>query len=336
MPAIEAHGLSKTFLLAQREPGLWGSVKSLVAPKRKQVEAVKSVDLVVEEGEIVGFLGPNGAGKTTTIKMLTGILYPSGGVAKVLGYTPFDRRHEMLQQISLVMGNKMQLWWDLPAIDSFDVLQELYQIPRADYKQRLDRLVELLQIGDKLTTQVRKLSLGERMKCELVAAFLHQPKVIFLDEPTIGLDLVSQKRIRDFLRDVNREEGCTIILTSHYMQDVRELCERVVIIDHGQKMFDGTLSDLTNRFAENRRLRLTLSHSIDDVDLSRYGDVVDRADDHVVLSVETAKVAVVTADVLRDLPVVDIAIEDVSLDEIIRDVFAGNSADVSRETPDTP
>jgi ABC-2 type transport system ATP-binding protein len=321
MPVIETKGLSKSYSLVKKEPGVWGSIKSLFRPERVVVEAVKGVDLTVEPGEIVGFLGPNGAGKTTTLKMLTGILHPTSGEARVLGFRPFDRRPEMLRQIALVMGNRQQLWWDLPAMDSFLVLREIYDVDRNVFTGRLELLITALDLSGKVNTQVRKLSLGERMKCELVAALLHAPRVVFLDEPTIGLDVVSQKRIRDFLREFNAREECTIVLTSHYMQDVQELCRRVVVIDHGELVFDGTLDRLTAAYAGTRRLRLTFDSDAQAPDLSDYGHVVEVSERSVVLAVPRERTATVTGAILQAFPVHDIAVEDVSADEVIRDVF---------------
>ncbi len=276
----------------------------------------------IEQGEMVGFLGPNGAGKTTTLKMLSGILFPTSGEAKVLGFRPSDRKNEMLRQISIVMGNKMQLWWDLPAWDSFIVLKELYEVSDAEFKRRVDFLIEELQLTDKVHTQVRKLSLGERMKCELVAALLHSPKVVFLDEPTIGLDVVSQKRIRDFLKDLHREDGCTILLTSHYMQDVEELCDRVVVIDHGTTIFEGTLDELTRQFSDTRKVRLSFSKPVDQADVDRFGKVTMTGETVATIEVKRDETAAVTAAALHALPVSDVAIEEVDIDDIIRDLFS--------------
>ena len=307
--------------MTQKEPGLFGSVKALFKPNRTYVEAVKGIDLSIEQGELVGFLGPNGAGKTTTIKMLTGILYPTSGRAEVLGFTPFDRKQEMLKQVSLVMGNKNQLWWDLPAMESFRVMKEVYEVSDADFKKRLDRLVDALDMGEKVNSQVRKMSLGERMKCELIAALLHNPKVVFLDEPTIGLDLVSQRRIREFLQELNRETGCTIMLTSHYMQDVQELCDRIVVIDHGTKVFDGALDALLRDYADTRRLKLTLSEDVSRETLETFGSVTELEANVATLAIASSDVTAITARALSELPVADVALESVSLDEIIRDIF---------------
>jgi len=321
MAAIETVDLRKTYVTHKKSPGLMGAVKSLFTREKTEVEAVKGITLSVEQGELVGFIGPNGAGKTTTLKMLSGILYPTSGKANVLGFTPSDRRPEMLRQISLVMGNKMQLWWDLPAWDSFVVLKELYEVDDAKFKRRVDHLVEALQLTDKINTQVRKLSLGERMKCELVAALLHNPKVVFLDEPTIGLDVVSQKRIRDFLKELHAEDNCTLLLTSHYMQDVQELCDRIVVIDHGMLIFDGTLDALSQKFSDSRRLRLTFEHPVDQADLLPFGTLVSHDANVAVLDVLRSQVAPVTSAVLTKFQVSDVAIEEVDIEEVIRSLF---------------
>lgn len=323
MSAIETRDLCKTYETVKKEPGVWGSVKGLFTREKVRLQAVRDVNLRVEPGELVGFLGPNGAGKTTTLKMLTGILFPTSGEARVLGFRPFERRPEMLRRISLVMGNKMQLWWDLPAYDSFCVLAELYEVPTEVFRKRLDRLAECLQIADKLHTQVRKLSLGERMKCELVAALLHSPELVFLDEPTIGLDVVSQKRIRDFLREWHGESGCTIVLTSHYMQDVRELCDRVVVIDHGRVVFDGTLEELSRRFSDSKRLRLRFSQPVDPADLPRFGKVLSADAESAVLEVARDETPSVAAAVLSALPVDDVSIEEADIEEVVRALFTG-------------
>lgn len=229
---------------------MWGSVRSLVKREHFDVPAVKDVSFDIEEGELIGFIGPNGAGKTTTLKMLSGLIYPSGGEISVLGYKPFDRKKEFLKQISLVMGQKNQLWWDLPPMDTFLLNKEIYEISDADFNERVEELSELLDVKDILQVQVRKLSLGQRMKCELMAALMHQPKILFLDEPTIGLDVVVQQRLRHFITAYNKKHKATIILTSHYMQDVKQLCDRVIVINFGGLIYDGRLSDLTTKYAK--------------------------------------------------------------------------------------
>lgn len=321
MVAVHVEHLCKTFLTHKKAPGLGGAVRSLFARERLEVHAVRDVGFDVGQGELVGFLGPNGAGKTTTLKMLTGILQPTSGEVSVLGHTPMRRDPEMLRQISLVMGNKMQLWWDLPAWDSFCVLKELYEVEEAAFEKRLAFLVEALEIGEKLHTQVRKLSLGERMKCELVAALLHGPRVVFLDEPTIGLDVVSQKRIRDFLKQLHREDGSTILLTSHYMQDVKELCDRVIVIDHGKLAFDGTLASLAARFSDRRRLRLLFEHAVDPEDLIRFGTVVEHDGATATLDVARKDTPKITASILQSMQVADVGIEEVPIEDVVRQLF---------------
>jgi len=321
MAAIETHDLSKTYVSHKKQPGILGGIKGLFTREVNEVHAVCDVSLSIEQGELVGFLGPNGAGKTTTLKMLTGILYPTSGSATVLGYTPHQRNPDMLRRISLVMGNKMQLWWDLPAWDSFVVLRELYEVEPAKFKQRVGHLLEALQITDKVNVQVRKLSLGERMKCELVAALLYSPQVVFLDEPTIGLDVVSQKRIRDFLKQLHAEDNCTIVLTSHYMQDVQELCKRVIVIDHGTVIFEGTLDDLTRQFTDYKRVRLSFRTPVLEQDLVRYGKLIDYGQDTAVIEVNRNETASAASAMLKDLPVEDVQIEDVDIEEVIRDLF---------------
>jgi ABC-2 type transport system ATP-binding protein len=323
-PVILTRDLRKSFTSVQKEPGLWGGVRGLWSRKKVVKEAVRGVEICVGAGEMVGFLGPNGAGKTTTLKMLSGILYPTSGDARVLGYTPFQRKPEFLRQIALVMGQKQQLWWDLPARESFLLLKEIYDVSEADFAARLDEMTELLDIGALLDTQVRKLSLGERMKCELVAALLHAPRVVFLDEPTIGLDVVSQVRIREFLRTYQARNHATILLTSHYMQDVKELCERVVIIDHGEKMFDGPFADLMSRYSDEKQIRLTFEKPVEAVDIEPFGRLAELPDPlHATIRVPRAESAKRAGEMLANLPVADITIDEIEADEVIRQLFAG-------------
>ncbi|MEQ1822961.1 MAG: ATP-binding cassette domain-containing protein [Fimbriimonadaceae bacterium] len=325
MLAVETVNLSKVYVSTKKSPGILSSLKGLVNPDRKEVVAVKDVNLRIEQGELVGFLGPNGAGKTTTLKMLSGILYPSSGTARVLGFEPFDRKNEMLRQIALVMGNKNQLWWDLPAWDSFIVLRELYEVDQKVFQERLDALIETLQIKEVLHTQVRKMSLGERMKCELVAALLHAPRVMFLDEPTLGLDVVSQKKMREFLREMHRKDGSTILLTSHYMQDVVELCDRVVVIDKGTVVFEGTLDQLTAQFSDTKTVVLTMESEIEASELEKFGTLISQEAGVVVLEVKRSATAEVVSAVLQNLPVVDVKIDELSMEEIIRRLFQGTA-----------
>ena len=281
------------------------------------------VSFEIGEGELVGFIGPNGAGKTTTLKCLSGLLYPSGGELKVLGFTPFARKNEFLKQISLVMGQKNQLWWDLPAVDTFLLNKEIYEIPDAVYKKTLHELVELLDVEEVLKTQVRKLSLGQRMKMELIAALIHKPKVLFLDEPTIGLDVVMQQKMREFIREYNRRHKATIILTSHYMDDVKELCKRVIIIDHGKIIYDGLLDDIVKKHATHKRLTVILEKDIDIKKLAEIGEVKEFDFPRVVLSVERGASNMAAAELLQKFPVADLNIEEPDIEDIIRTVFKG-------------
>jgi ABC-2 type transport system ATP-binding protein len=323
MPAIVVERLSKTYFTYKRPPGVWSAVKSLFRRERHEVHAVRDISFTIEEGELVGFLGPNGAGKTTTLKMLSGIIFPTAGTARVLGYVPWERRAEMQRQIALVMGQKMQLWWDLPPYESYLLLKALYEVPDEVFERRVHELAEMLEIRHVLHTQVRRLSLGERMKCELLAALLHRPRVLFLDEPTIGLDVVSQKRIREFLRDYNQRERTTILLTSHYMQDVQELAQRVLIIHHGQLIFDDTLRALVERYSPSKALHLRLEQPADAETLGRFGRIVRIDGLEAVLEAPREQVSRVASEILQSLPVYDITIEEVDIDEIIRDIFAG-------------
>lgn len=325
MPIIETVDLCKSYFSVKREKGIGGAFKALIKPEKNEVKAVQGVNLSIEPGEIVGFLGPNGAGKTTTLKMLSGILYPTSGTCKVMGFTPTDRKPEMLKHLSLVMGNKQQLWWDLPAWDSFLVFKELYEVPDAIFKTRLDQLIEALQLGEKIDTQVRRLSLGERMKCELVAALLYAPKVIFLDEPTLGLDVVSQTRIREFLKELHRQDGSTIILTSHYMTDVTELCERVVIIDHGTVMFDDSLSALSNLYSSESMISLQMERPVETADVERFGPVSSNEGTTVTLQVEKTAVPQLLPNLLSSLPVQSLSVEEPPLEDVIRRLFSDRS-----------
>lgn len=331
MPVIQVSELTKTFYNTKRASGFGGAVRSLFSREKTAVTAVDSVSFDIEQGELVGFLGPNGAGKTTTLKMLTGIVYPTSGKASVLGFTPWERRQPFQRQISLVMGQKNQLWWDLPASESFLLLREIYEVPHAQCKATLDELTELLDVGRLLTTQVRKLSLGERMKLELIAALLHSPRVLFLDEPTIGLDVVSQKRIREFIKEYNRSQETTIILTSHYMDDIQELCEKVVIIDHGRVVFADRLAVLVNRYSHTKLLKLQFLTPVERADVERFGEVCEFDGVSMTLEVPREKSTKVAAAVLDALPVADITIEEMGAEEVIRNLFQGKETGVSRQ-----
>lgn len=321
--AIATTNLRKQFRVHQKEPGLWGSLRSLVRRQYKTVTAVAGIDLTVETGELVGFIGPNGAGKTTTLKMLSGLLYPTSGTATVLGYTPWERPKNFLKQFSLIMGQKAQLWWDLPLYDSLLLQRDIYEMDKDDFAKSLAELNELLELDEFLKIQVRKLSLGQRMRGELAAAFIYRPKVLFLDEPTIGLDIVVQKKIRQFIREYNQRHQATIILTSHYLGDVHELCQRLIIIDHGAKKFDGKTDELMNRYVDHKRIVLTFAKAVAEQDLKHYGDVVEYQPLKAAVQVPRAETTKWAAAMLTNLPVEDISIEEPSLEDVVRELFTG-------------
>src|SRR6187200_59822 len=289
MAAIEASELTKIYRTYRKERGLWGAVKGLGWRRYDETRAADQVTFQIEEGEFVGFLGPNGAGKTTVLKMLSGLLNPTSGDARVLGFVPWERRNEMKRQFSLLMGQKNALWWDLPAQESLELNRAIYGIDRARFRQVVGGLSELLEVQDKMNVMVRELSLGERMKMELISALIHEPRVLFLDEPTIGLDVVSQKRVREFLRVYNREHRIVTMLTSHYMQDIEELCHRVIIIDHGKIFFDGPLDTIIDRFSSAKIISLTFEEGAG-VDFTSFGEVVAQTPGSVQLKVPRAKV----------------------------------------------
>jgi ABC-2 type transport system ATP-binding protein len=315
--AIEVKGLSKHFSVPVKAEGFGASVKSLFYREYKSVKAVEKISFRIEEGEMVGFLGPNGAGKTTTMKMLSGILYPSNGVVKVLGYNPTDRKPAFQKQISMVMGQKNQLWWDLPATDAYILNKEIFNIPTHEYKQTLDELVALLGVEEILSTPVRKLSLGQRMKCELIAALLHRPKVLFLDEPTIGLDVVTQKKVREFLKKINREMKTTILLTSHYMEDVQAVCPRVIMINRGAKLYDGTIDNLIKTYATEKYLQVDFDNEIPREKLEAIGRVVEYEGTRVVIAVPRVAHAKKAAELLTTYTVDNLDIQEIKLEDII-------------------
>jgi ABC-2 type transport system ATP-binding protein len=318
--AVHVDGLLKVFDVPEREPGLVAATKSLVRRKTREVRAVDAISFEVAPGEVVGFLGPNGAGKTTTLKMLSGLLYPTGGTGLVLGYVPSKRQREFLSRITLVMGNRNQLQWDLPALDSFELNRAIYRIPRAEFTPLRDELIELLDVDDLVRKPVRNLSLGERMKVEVVGSLLHKPRVLFLDEPTIGLDVTMQRRIREFVAEYNRRYDATVLLTSHYMADVEALCRRVIVIHHGEILFDGELARLGDRFAAWKTIAVDLSDG--GADLSRYGEVMEADEGRVILRVPRAETARVTARLLAEQEVADLTVEDPPIEDVIEIVFA--------------
>jgi ABC-2 type transport system ATP-binding protein len=317
---VHVDGLLKVFDVPEREAGLAAAAKGLVRRKTREVRAVDEISFSIEPGEVVGFLGPNGAGKTTTLKMLSGLLYPSGGEALVLGLVPSKRQREFLSRITLVMGNRNQLQWDLPALDSYELNRAIFRIPREQFTTTRDDLIELLAIGDLVRKPVRQLSLGERMKAEIVGALLHRPQVLFLDEPTIGLDVTMQKRIREFVADYNKRYDATVLLTSHYMADVEALCERVIVIHHGRILFDGPLAGLADQFAAYKTIGVALENGL--ADLSHYGEVIHRDGDWITLRVPKAETSAVTARLLAQEQVLDLNVEDPPIEDVIELVFA--------------
>ena len=325
-PPILVNGLTKVFRVHEREEGLLPTLRSVFARRFKEVHAVQDVSFSIDEGEMVGFLGPNGAGKTTTLKMLSGLLHPTRGEARVLGHLPWKRESELLNMITLVMGNRSQLIWDIPAADSLRVLQEIFRLPRESYQRSLDELVELLELEPLLHKPVRNLSLGERMKVEFAAALIHSPRVLFLDEPTIGLDVTMQARIRRFVADYNRRTGETILLTSHYMDDVVALCKRVIVIHHGQLLYDGALTGLAERMAPYKLIRVTLTDPVASGPLDAYGEVLEHeaGEQRVTLRVSRQDAPDRTARLVHDLgeQVLDLTLEDPAIEEVIDRVFS--------------
>src|SRR5437867_2149045 len=321
MPIIEAAGLTKVYRVFQKKEGLLGAVRGLFRREYKEVRAVDGVSFAIEPGEIVGFLGPNGAGKTTTLKMLSGLIFPTTGTARVLGFVPWERADAFRRSFSLVMGQKNQLWWDLPAADSFQLHREIYSLPAEQFERTLGELTELFGVRELTRQPVRELSLGERMRMELIAALLHQPRLLLLDEPTIGLDVVAQVTIQRCLRDYNASRGVTILLTSHYMRDVEALCRRVLVITHGKLVYDGLLAAITEQFGRAKLVKLQFEGNDSPADLDKYGEVTSRLGPVVDLKVDRAKVAEVLAVILDHYTVVDMSVQDPPLDQVIARVF---------------
>lgn len=319
---IEVRHLTRIFRTYKKQPGFWGGVRGLFRREFEETAAAKDISFDIAEGEFVGFLGPNGAGKTTTLKMLSGLIYPTSGTARVAGYDPTKRENAYRRLFALVLGQKNQLWWDLPAIESFHLLRAIYGLPVDQFKTTLDELVQLLDVGGKLNVMVRELSLGERMKMELIAALLHRPRVLFLDEPTIGLDVVSQKAVRQFLRDYNRRHRVTILLTSHYMADIKELCERVIVIHRGTKIYDGALANVEAVGGRKKIIKFRAT----DGNVPSFVDLIDTSatkDDlgNITLHVPSDQVVSVSQRILAAGPVEDITIEDVPIEDVIAELF---------------
>jgi ABC-2 type transport system ATP-binding protein len=325
MPIIRAQGLGKTYHVADKQPGLIGSLRHFVARRQREVVAVNDVSFSIEPGEIVGFLGPNGAGKTTTLKMLSGLIHPTAGAVEVAGQVPFRRQTRFLRSITLVMGQKQQLIWDLPPLDSLRVNAAVYGIEDGEARRRIAELAEMLDLSDELRRPVRKLSLGERMKAELLAALLHRPAVLFLDEPTLGLDVNAQARVRDFLADYNRLTGATVLLTSHYMGDITALCPRVLLIHQGQLFHDGRLDDLTERLAPYRQVRLELRDPVPASAFDGYGTIESHQGHQVRLLIERQQLTSSVGRLLAAFPVVDLEVSDPPIEEIIGRLFLRGS-----------
>jgi ABC-2 type transport system ATP-binding protein len=320
MPVVKVAELTKVFRVPEREAGLAAAMRALVRRRHREVCAVDGISFEIEPGEVVGFLGPNGAGKTTTLKMLSGLLYPTAGETLVLGHVPSKREREYLRQITLVMGNRNQLQWDLPALDSFELNRAIFRVPRPDFTKLRDELIELLDVADLVRKPVRNLSLGERMKVEVVGSLIHRPQVLFLDEPTIGLDVTMQRRIRSFIAEYNHRHEATVLLTSHYMADVVALCRRVIVIHHGRILFDGDLARLGDQFVAYKTIAVELASG--GSDLSAYGDVLETDGARVKLRVPKADAARVTARLLAEREIADLTVEEPPIEDVIELVFA--------------
>ena len=323
---IQVRKLTKVYRTYRKQSGFWGSVKGLIHRKYDQTEAVRQISFDIEEGELVGFMGPNGAGKTTTLKMLSGLLYSSSGTASVLGHVPWERHDDYRRRFALLLGQKNQLWWDLPARESLALNARIYGIPDEQWTQTVSEMSEMLDVGDKLDVMVRELSLGERMKMELIASLLHQPQVLFLDEPTIGLDVISQKTVRDFLKHLNKTKRTTIILTSHYMADIQELCRRVMIIDHGKLFYDGDLQGILNQFVDEKRINILIENPPETLPdtYQKIGQIESYSDGKLQIRVKRKEVIQASKALLDMLPVADLNIEEVPVEEVIRQIYADN------------
>lgn len=330
MPAIETRNLTKSYRVYRKEAGLWGAVKGLARRQYDEVIAANDVSFDIEEGEFVGFLGPNGAGKTTVLKMLAGLLNPTSGQTRVLGFTPWERRDAFKRQFSLLLGQKNSLWWDLPARESLELNRAIYGIAPKAFREIVGGLSELLEVDDKLNVMVRELSLGERMKMELIAALLHSPRVLFLDEPTIGLDVGSAQKVRDFLKEYNASHSIVTMLTSHYMQDIEELCQRVIIIDHGRIFFDGPLQQVIDRFSTEKLVSFTFEDAVPPGaparDFSRFGTVTEETPQCVRLKVPRGQVAEICRAVLDHHTVTDISVQEIPIEEIIHRMFLSHQS----------
>lgn len=322
LSAIEVRKLKRYFKVYKRSPGIFSALGSVFKRKFSEVRAVDDISFEINQGELVGFIGPNGAGKTTTLKCLSGLLYPSNGSVSVLGFNPFERKSDFLKKISLVMGQKNQLWWDLPAMDTFRLNKEIYELSDAEFDKTLSELIELLDVKDQVKIPVRNLSLGQRMKMELIASLIHKPQVLFLDEPTIGLDVVMQKKMREFIAEYNRIYKSTILLTSHYMVDVKQLCKRVIIIDHGKLIYDGDLSKLVDKYADTKWVTVDFIKEADRGKLEKLGYIKNFDSHRIVYNVKKEEAKKLVAILLKEFEIEDLNIEDPDIEEIIRIVFS--------------
>ncbi|MGB5770231.1 MAG: ATP-binding cassette domain-containing protein [Crocosphaera sp.] len=329
MSIIYVKNLSKTYKVSLKKPGIKGTIKHFLNRSYRDIIAVKDVSFTIDYGEIVGFLGANGAGKTTTLKMLTGLIHPSTGEVKIAGHIPFRRQGKFLKNMSLIMGQKQQLLWDLPALDSLKINAAVYEIPDKIFQQRLKELAEMLSIKEELTQPVRKLSLGQRMKAELLAALLHHPKVLFLDEPTLGLDVNSQAAIRTFLKEYNQRYQATILLTSHYMADITALCQRVLLIHEGELIYDGSLDKLVERFAPYREVKVELSHPISPEKLGTYGEVKTVTGQEVRFLVKQEKLTETIAKILAQLDIIDLNVTEPPIEEVVSLIFEKGNIDIT-------
>lgn len=322
--AISVNHLTKDFKVHKKDPGFRGSIRGFINKKYEMVHAVRDISFEIGEGELVGFIGPNGAGKTTTLKCLSGLLYPTAGEVSVLGYTPQERKHDFLKNISLVMGQKSQLWWNLPPLETFLLNKEIYEIPETQFQKALDTLTQMLNLKDILHIQTRKLSLGQRMKCELVASLLHKPKILFLDEPTIGLDVVMQDVMRNFIRDYNREFKASIILTSHYMKDVERLCKRVIVIEKGQILFDGELSDLTRKYRKEKFVKVETDGKLNEEYLLQFGKIQKKNEGRFEILIPQKNLQDFAGFVSQNEHVMDFSIEEIPIEDVIGQIFKNN------------
>lgn len=325
MPAIEVNNLGRTYKVYQKREGLFASLRGLLHREYREIHAVRDVSFSIEEGEMLAFLGPNGAGKTTTLKLLSGLIVPTSGSATVLGHTPWKREDAYRRRFSLVTGQKEQLWWDLPAQESFRLHKEIYRVSAEDYRARLDELTELLDVRELMSQPVRELSLGERMRMELIAALLHRPDVLFLDEPTIGLDVVSQRKVQQFLLKYQKEQGITVILTSHYMKDVEALCDRAIVINKGTVVHDGLLDDIVDRFSRHKIIELHFAASSTPKGVERYGVVIENRPPMVKLQVEKQRVSSVLAEILSTYDIEDVSVTERPLEDVIAELFSQDS-----------